>query len=68
MSIDSLEPFGVEGVEMPMTAERVWRAVNGQAATDGGRMGESEADASGAGASGADGTDPDAGGDTGGGA
>ena len=33
---DALEPFGVEGVEMPMTAERVWRAVDGQAATDGG--------------------------------
>jgi carbon-monoxide dehydrogenase large subunit len=50
---DALEPFGVEGVEMPMTAERVWQAVNGQAATDGGQI-----DASG--------TDPDAGGDTGG--
>jgi carbon-monoxide dehydrogenase large subunit len=33
---DALEPFGVEGVEMPMTAERVWRAVDGRAAADGG--------------------------------
>jgi carbon-monoxide dehydrogenase large subunit len=33
---DALEPFGVDGVEMPMTAERVWQAVNGQATADGG--------------------------------
>jgi carbon-monoxide dehydrogenase large subunit len=36
---DALEPFGVEGVEMPMTAERVWSAVDGRAAADGGRGG-----------------------------
>ena len=33
---DALEPFGVDGVEMPMTAERVWEAVNGRATADGG--------------------------------
>ncbi|WP_232686774.1 xanthine dehydrogenase family protein molybdopterin-binding subunit [Halobacterium zhouii] len=32
---DALEPFGVEGVEMPMTAERVWEAANAQATADG---------------------------------
>jgi carbon-monoxide dehydrogenase large subunit len=33
---DALEPFGVDGVDMPMTEERVWRAVNESAAADGG--------------------------------
>ncbi|WP_114577411.1 xanthine dehydrogenase family protein molybdopterin-binding subunit [Saliphagus sp. LR7] len=33
---DALEPFGVEGIEMPLTAERVWEATNGRATTDGG--------------------------------
>ncbi|MFC3477916.1 xanthine dehydrogenase family protein molybdopterin-binding subunit [Halobacterium litoreum] len=32
---DALDPFGVDGVEMPMTAERVWQAVNEQASADG---------------------------------
>ncbi|MFC7203092.1 xanthine dehydrogenase family protein molybdopterin-binding subunit [Haloferax namakaokahaiae] len=32
---DALEPFGVESVEMPVTPERVWTAVNGQATADG---------------------------------
>ncbi|WP_232703286.1 xanthine dehydrogenase family protein molybdopterin-binding subunit [Halobacterium wangiae] len=42
---DALEPFGVDGVEMPMTEERVWRAVNGQATADGsGERGDSDAD------------------------
>jgi carbon-monoxide dehydrogenase large subunit len=27
--VDALEPFGVDHVEMPLTAERVWRAANG---------------------------------------
>jgi carbon-monoxide dehydrogenase large subunit len=34
--VDALEPFGVEGVEMPMTPERVWNAVEERAAGDGG--------------------------------
>jgi carbon-monoxide dehydrogenase large subunit len=34
--VDALDPFGVDHVEMPMTEERVWNAVNGQAAADGG--------------------------------
>ena len=38
---DALEPLGVDHVDMPLTAERVWQAANGQttneqAATDGG--------------------------------
>ncbi|MCY4729713.1 xanthine dehydrogenase family protein molybdopterin-binding subunit [Natronomonas gomsonensis] len=33
---DALEPFGVDGVEMPMTAERVWEAVEESTAADGG--------------------------------
>ena len=33
---DALEPFGIDHVEMPMTPERVWNAVEGQTATDGG--------------------------------
>ncbi|UIP00453.1 xanthine dehydrogenase family protein molybdopterin-binding subunit [Halobaculum sp. CBA1158] len=33
---DALEPFGVDGVEMPMTPERVWNAVNEGATADGG--------------------------------
>ncbi len=37
---DALDPFGVDHVEMPMTAERVWDAVEGSAATDGGSEGE----------------------------
>jgi carbon-monoxide dehydrogenase large subunit len=28
---DALEPFGVDHVEMPMTAERIWNAVDGRA-------------------------------------
>ncbi len=34
--VDALEPFGVDGVDMPMTEERVWRAVQDSAAADGG--------------------------------
>ena len=42
---DALEPFGVNGVEMPMTEERVWRAVNDQATADGsGERGDADAD------------------------
>ncbi|MEY7851190.1 xanthine dehydrogenase family protein molybdopterin-binding subunit [Natrarchaeobius sp. A-rgal3] len=33
---DALEPFGVDHIEMPLTAERVWSAVEGQTAADGG--------------------------------
>ncbi|WP_313691853.1 xanthine dehydrogenase family protein molybdopterin-binding subunit [Halorarum halobium] len=33
---DALEPFGVDGVPMPMTPERVWNAVEDNAAADGG--------------------------------
>jgi len=33
---DALEPFGVDHVGMPLTAERVWSAVDGRAAADGG--------------------------------
>ena len=33
---DALEPFGVDHVDMPMTPERVWQAVEGGAAADGG--------------------------------
>jgi carbon-monoxide dehydrogenase large subunit len=33
---DALEPFGVDAIEMPLTAERVWSAVDGRAAADGG--------------------------------
>ena len=35
---DALEPFGVESLEMPLTAERVWSAVDGRAAADGGTV------------------------------
>ncbi|WP_435125663.1 xanthine dehydrogenase family protein molybdopterin-binding subunit [Halobaculum sp. D14] len=34
--VDALEPFGVDHLEMPMTAETVWNATGGSAATDGG--------------------------------
>jgi carbon-monoxide dehydrogenase large subunit len=27
--VDALEPFGVEGIDMPLTNERVWRAAHG---------------------------------------
>ncbi|WP_066414792.1 xanthine dehydrogenase family protein molybdopterin-binding subunit [Halorubrum aethiopicum] len=37
---DALAPFGVDGVAMPVTPERVWRAVEGSAATDGGTAGD----------------------------
>ncbi|MFB6171092.1 MAG: xanthine dehydrogenase family protein molybdopterin-binding subunit [Haloarculaceae archaeon] len=33
---DALEPFGVDHVDMPLSPERVWSAVEGRAATDGG--------------------------------
>ncbi|MFC5973281.1 xanthine dehydrogenase family protein molybdopterin-binding subunit [Halomarina salina] len=33
---DALEPFGVDGVEMPMSAENVWQAVQDNTAADGG--------------------------------
>jgi carbon-monoxide dehydrogenase large subunit len=33
---DALEPLGVEHIDMPLKAERVWRAANATAATDGG--------------------------------
>ncbi|ADJ16560.1 oxidoreductase, large chain [Halalkalicoccus jeotgali B3] len=33
---DALEPFGVDAIEMPMTAERVWNAVDGRTTADGG--------------------------------
>jgi carbon-monoxide dehydrogenase large subunit len=33
---DALEPFGVDHVDMPLTAERVWSSVDGRAAADGG--------------------------------
>jgi carbon-monoxide dehydrogenase large subunit len=33
---DALEPHGVEHIDMPLKAERVWRATNATAATDGG--------------------------------
>ncbi|MFB6204978.1 MAG: xanthine dehydrogenase family protein molybdopterin-binding subunit [Haloglomus sp.] len=39
---DALEPFGVNGVEMPMTEERVWQAVQESAAADGGEGGTPE--------------------------
>jgi carbon-monoxide dehydrogenase large subunit len=32
---DALAPFGVDDVDMPLTSERVWRAVAGSAAADG---------------------------------
>jgi carbon-monoxide dehydrogenase large subunit len=28
--IDALEPFGVRAIRMPMTPERVWRAINAE--------------------------------------
>jgi carbon-monoxide dehydrogenase large subunit len=33
---DALEPFGVDSIEMPVTPERVYEAVDGQRAADGG--------------------------------
>jgi len=33
---DALEPLGVEHIDMPLKAERVWQAANSTAATDGG--------------------------------
>jgi carbon-monoxide dehydrogenase large subunit len=36
---DALDPFGVDAVEMPMTPERVFEAVDAQAASDGGPEG-----------------------------
>ncbi|AXG11256.1 xanthine dehydrogenase family protein molybdopterin-binding subunit [Haloplanus rubicundus] len=33
---DALEPLGVEHIDMPLKAERVWQAANATAATDGG--------------------------------
>ncbi|SEW30409.1 xanthine dehydrogenase family protein molybdopterin-binding subunit [Natrinema salifodinae] len=33
---DALEPFGVDRIEMPITAERVWNAADGRTAADGG--------------------------------
>jgi len=33
---DALEPHGVEHIDMPLKAERVWQATNATAATDGG--------------------------------
>ncbi|MFC6835108.1 xanthine dehydrogenase family protein molybdopterin-binding subunit [Halomarina ordinaria] len=42
---DALDPFGVDGVEMPMTAERVWRAVEEGAAADGGEVAPPDDDA-----------------------
>jgi aerobic carbon-monoxide dehydrogenase large subunit len=29
--LDALEPFGVQGIHMPFTSEKLWRAVNGRA-------------------------------------
>jgi carbon-monoxide dehydrogenase large subunit len=37
---DALSPMGVDHVEMPLTAERVWRAVEGQVTADGGAGGD----------------------------
>jgi len=31
---DALEPFGVDSVQMPMTSERVWRAIHGNGGGD----------------------------------
>jgi carbon-monoxide dehydrogenase large subunit len=33
---DALEPMGVEHIDMPLKAERVWQAADATAATDGG--------------------------------
>ena len=29
--MDALQPFGVESLQMPLTPERVWRAINARA-------------------------------------
>jgi carbon-monoxide dehydrogenase large subunit len=42
--VDALDPFGVDHVEMPITAERVWSAVQSGATADGGRTPASDAD------------------------
>jgi carbon-monoxide dehydrogenase large subunit len=33
---DALSPFGIDHVDMPLTPERVWRAVEDATAADGG--------------------------------
>jgi carbon-monoxide dehydrogenase large subunit len=37
--IDALQPFGVDNIQMPLTPERVWRAINGQAKRGGTQAG-----------------------------
>ena len=45
---DALQPFGVDHIDMPLTSEAVWQAVNdGAAADEGGAGGEAVADGSG---------------------
>jgi carbon-monoxide dehydrogenase large subunit len=34
--VDALEPLGVESIDMPLTPERVWTAIDGRAVADGG--------------------------------
>ena len=44
--VDALEPFGVDHIDMPLTNESVWQAVNDSAVADGGTTdGEQPADA-----------------------
>jgi carbon-monoxide dehydrogenase large subunit len=47
---DALEPFGVDHVEMPMTAETVWEAANGRTAAGGGAARPTDGDDEGGGA------------------
>ncbi len=35
--VDALRPYGVTGIDMPTTPERVWRAIRGASARDGQR-------------------------------
>ena len=34
---DALQPFGVDHIDMPLSSEAVWQAVNDSATADGGR-------------------------------
>jgi carbon-monoxide dehydrogenase large subunit len=40
--VDALAPFGIDTLDMPLTPERVWNAVDGQAAADGGTVDETD--------------------------
>ena len=49
---DALEPFGVEHIDMPLTSQAVWQAVNDSTAADGGTDDEAVADGGEAGGNG----------------